>query len=361
MPSIFRFEPVPGSSTAAWRFIKHAIAVGFIFLLVGELWFRLPWTTKLVRWQFDDERGARLETQHSRGMALGNTSSISPPIGINRDGFRNAEIDWSKPTVLAVGSSELLAPGVEDDEVWTAIVTRKLAEDTGTAITVVNAGSAGYGPYHHAVTVRKFLETHPVPLLIVVRVSIGDRRFMKPSPAALEAARSSNEFSRRVKDLSEFLPFLVNRLEAQVMAMRNAFTRGAGASDIPPDHEGAAAADAMWQTHAGYWQQIVSVAGAAGVRVMFFVDAGDGSASGVRLHERLSQEFGGRKDVVIAPFFGPQALGLVADNDTERRRLYEERFTLGYDPHANAARHERVARFLLPLIEEQLSLGRSPG
>ena len=362
MPSpIFSFKPLPGWRTEAWRFTKHLLAVGVMFLLIGELWFRLPWTIKLVRWEFDDQRGGRLETQHSRGMALGNSSAISPPIGINRDGFRNAEIDWSKPTILAVGSSELLAPGVEDHEVWTAIVTRKLAEDTGTAITVVNAGSAGYGPYHQAVTVQKFLEAHPLPQLIVVRASIGDRRFAKPLPADLETARVKNQFSKRVKDVSEFLPFLVNRMEAQLHAIRSTFTPEPVANESAPEYEGAAAADAMWQMHLPYWQQIVAAASAAGTPVMFFVDGGDGSASGIRLYERFAEEFKNRKEVVVAPFFGPRELGLEAANDTERRRLYHDRFTLGYDSHANAARHARVAKFLLPLIERQLSLGRLPG
>lgn len=357
MPSsLFGFAPLPGWRTQGWRFTKHAIAVGVVFLLVGELWFRLPWTTKLLRWEFDDERGARLETQHSRGMVLGN---ISPPIGINRDGFRNAEIDWSKPSILAVGSSELLAPGVEDAEVWTALVTRRLVEDTGTTITVVNAGSAGYGPYHQAITVQKFLKAHPLPLLVIVRASVSDRRFLRPSPADLEIARSRNQFSKSVKDLSEFLPFLVNRTQAQWLAIRNTFTPDRGASETSPEHEGAAIADTMWQMHSVYWEQIVTLAGSAGARVMFFVDAGDGSASGVRLHERFAQAFAGRSGVVVAPIFGPQELGLVSSNDDERRRLYQERFTLGYDPHSNAAHHDRVARFLLPLIEVQLSLARS--
>ena len=137
------------------RLFKHAVVVCLLVLVIGEIWFRLPWTTKILVYEFDEERNYRLVGRQSRGLGLGNFSVMSPRISINSDGFRNTEIDWTAPTILAVGSSQLLGPGLEDDEVWTAIVSDSLSAAEGRPIIVVNAGTPGYGPYHQAVTVQE--------------------------------------------------------------------------------------------------------------------------------------------------------------------------------------------------------------
>ena len=356
----FSFESQVDWVAALKRLTWHLLVVGLVFLLIGELWFRLPWTTKLVVWQFDEELVSRLAAPQSRGIGLGNFSAVSPPMGINRDGFRNSEIDWTLPTILAIGSSELLGPGVEDNEVWTAIVSERLSVATGERITVVNAGSGGHGPYHHAVQLRRFLEKHPRPLLVLVRVSVGDRYFVKPDAAELDAARNRNLLSSQIKRYSEFLPFLVNKIQAQIVAIQDTLAQFRRVKRSAGRHEAPAVADAMWQANASFWKEIASRATMFSVPVLFYVDGADGAASAERLSELLSQEFRGRGDVSVV-LFGARDIGLSTHDDTLRRRQYREQFTLGYDPHANVRLHRLEAEFLTTLLIDRLpSRGPSP-
>jgi len=351
------FEPQVDWVAALRRFTWFLLLTCVVFLLVGELWFRLPWTTKLVLWEFDEELISRLAAPQSRGIGLGNFSALSPPMTINRDGFRNDEIDWTLPTVLAVGSSELLGPGVEDNEVWTAIASERLSHARGRKTIVVNAGSGGYGPYHHSVQVHRFFEKYPRPLLVLVRVSVGDRYFVRPQAAELAVARNRNALSTQIKRYSEFLPFLANKIRAQIVAIQETFAEILGVKPSAGAHESPAVADAMWQANVGFWRDIAVHATSSRVPILFFVDGADGSASAERLAELLSQEFRNRGDVSVV-LFGARDIGLSTHDDTTRRRLYREQFTLGYDPHANVRLHRLEAEFLTPLLINRLPSAR---
>ena len=335
--------------TAIGGFARHVVVVGILFLILGEIWFRLPWTTKILVYEFDDERNYRLVGGQSRGLGLANFSVMSPPITINSYGFRNAEIDWTTPTILAVGSSQVLGPGIGDNEVWTAIVTDRLSAAGGRPLMVINAGTPGYGPYHQSVTVRRYLERHPHPRLLVVRAAVSDRAFPKPSKAQLEDLRQHMALSSRVRRLSEFLPFLVNKLSAQLGAIRQTFlpTSREGqetAIDDSPD-----TADAMWHSNVPFWRDMADLAGRQGIPVVFFIDGADGAPSAQRLKHLFTDEFGHREDVAIA-LLDAQHTGIdVKDADT-RRRQYRERFQLGYDPHANARLHRLTAEFLMSVF-----------
>jgi hypothetical protein len=332
------------------RFFMHVVLVGLTVFAIGELWFRLPWTTKMIVYEFDEERGSRFAAPQARGIGLGNFSVVSPPIGINAEGFRNREIDWNGPTILAVGSSELAGTGVEDHEVWTAVASDRLSGSAGYRVTVINAGSASYGPFHHAVTVRRFLEQHPKPRGIVVRASITDRLFSKPGQEALEAARRQKRISSAIKSVSEFLPFLVNKAIAQKLAIQNTFTPSSELQRIAVQHEPPEVADSMWREHAPWWREIADLAATAGVPVLFYVDSGDGAASGARLAELFRAEFKGRPDITVATYDG-SVTHLAHEPDEVRRRRYLEEFTLGYDGHANARAHALVADLLTPHLE----------
>jgi hypothetical protein len=349
-PSSTSSSEAPISWTRAIRdFARHGLVVGVLFLLIGELWFRMPWTTKILVYEFDEERNYRLVGRQSRGLGLGNFSVMSPPISINSAGFRNPEIDWTAPTILAVGSSQLLGPGIEDNEVWTAIVSERLSAAAGGPVVVVNAGTPGYGPYHQAVTARRYLERHPRPHLLVVRAAVSDRAFPKPTAEQLDALRRHMALSTRVRRVSEFLPFLVNKLAAQVGAIRDTFVPPRLKADDAPADEAAAAADAMWRSEAPFWHEIVDLAGSAGVPVLFFVDGADGAPSARRLTALLADAFRDRDDVTVG-LLGAREAGLDVEDDEERRQRYREWFLLGYDPHANARLHRVTAEFLTPIV-----------
>lgn len=342
-------EPRIVWTAAIGSLIKHVLLLGVAFLLIGEIWFRVPWTTKILVYEFDEERNYRLVERQSRGLGLGNFSVMSPPITINSDGFRNAEIDWSTPTVLAVGSSQVLGPGIEDDEVWTAIVSDGLSAAAGRPIVVVNAGTPGYGPYHQAVTVRKYLERYPCPRVLVVRASVSDRAFPKPTAEQLDALRQHMTVSGRIRRFSEFLPFLVNKVGAQIVAIRDTFAPHRQVTDPAAMDEAPSAADAMWRSEAPFWNEIVDLASSAGIPVLLFVDGADGAASALHLKELLAQEFRNHEHVSVG-LLGARETGLEIDDVETRRQRYREQFMLGYDPHANARLHRVTAEFLTPIV-----------
>jgi hypothetical protein len=240
-----------------------------------------------------------------------------------------------------------VGPGVEDQQVWTSVASEQLSAAAGRRITVINAGSASYGPFHHAVTVRRFLEQHPRPLAIVVRASTTDRLFSKPGKEALEAARRQKVVSRALKSVSEFLPFVVNKAIAHKLAIQNTFTPTSEKERLAVQHEPPAVADAMWKEHARWWREIVATAEQAGVPVLFYVDAADGAPSGRRLIALFREEFGSRPDVTIVAY-DASVTGLDGEDDAVRRRRYAEEFTLGYDGHSNAKAHAIIAGLLTP-------------
>ena len=154
--------------------------------------------------------------------------------------------------------------------------------------------------------------------------------------------------SSRVRRYSEFVPFLVNKLTAQVGAIRDSFAPRRLPLD-PSTDEGPAAADAMWRSEARSWREIVDARERRGIPVLFFVDGSDGAQSAVRLTELLEHAFQHRGDVTVA-LLGARQTGLdIADNEA-RRRQYREQFLLSYDPHANARLHRVTAEFLAPIV-----------
>jgi hypothetical protein len=154
--------------------------------------------------------------------------------------------------------------------------------------------------------------------------------------------------------VSEFLPFLINKVQAQGIAIANTFRPDPAPAQHNSSLEPIALADEMWRAHGEWWVDVVSRASAAGVPVLFFVDGGDGSASNVRLAQLLSQAFPDQRQVRVA-LFDATATGLENDTGEVRRRRYKEEFTLGDDPHANARMHRLMADFLTPIIADIVS------
>ena len=335
----------------AWRLIRLSASIAIVGFLCGEFWFRLPWTAKLVVWDYDEERLARLAPNQSRSMGLGNFSVLSPPITINSDGYRNSPIDWTRPAILTLGSSEVLGPGVFDHEVWSSRLNARLAERLGKALTVVNGGSGGYGPYHQLVTFRRYLEQHPKPVLIIARVSIGDRHFRRPTPEELVAAKRRNEITRTVKRFTEFLPFLINKVQAQKLAIANAVHPGDERNENAVPLEQAEVGDNLWRTHSAYWTETVGLAERYQVPVLLFVDGPFAQPSELRVYELLRDALGSRPGVRIV-LLGPEQLALNGQTLAQKRADFARRYTLGYDPHSNAARHEAIARHLADIILE---------
>ena len=75
------------------NYLVRILCISIIFFVVGEIYFRLPWTTKFIRYEFDKELGHKYAANQTGSMVLGNFSFCSPPIKIDEYGLRNAQFE----------------------------------------------------------------------------------------------------------------------------------------------------------------------------------------------------------------------------------------------------------------------------
>src|SRR5689334_23113102 len=168
--------------------------VGMLVLMIGEIWARLPTTPKGIRYTYDEELGYRyMPNQIASSRVLGLFAVDTPPMVIDENGFRNSAVDWNRPIILALGSSEVVGPGVAEEDIWTGRLARLLRNESEDIFTVYNAGTAGYGPYHSSVVFRRFLEHHQKPVLVIVRASLSDSEFLPLTPDQLKEERNKKD------------------------------------------------------------------------------------------------------------------------------------------------------------------------
>ena len=105
---------------------KNFSIIIIIFYVIGEIVFRMPGTLNLMNYDFDPELGYIMTPGQRNSMGLANFSKLSPPIFINQDGYRNKSSNYSDTVVIALGSSEVLGAGVEDDETWSYLLEKKI-------------------------------------------------------------------------------------------------------------------------------------------------------------------------------------------------------------------------------------------
>ncbi|MDQ3000588.1 MAG: hypothetical protein M3Y08_04930 [Fibrobacterota bacterium] len=345
-------ETKPGEPSTAKRWAFQGLMILACFLIIGEIAFRLPYVPGLLRYEFDAQLGWRLVPDQKGCLFLGGMSYLSPPIGINQDGYRNSSLDWNGPMVLCLGSSEALGAGVKDNEVWTAQLTTLLNQDEATSGTVsVNAGGPGFGPYHSRILLERFLDRKR-PEAVVVRVSLGDRNFLPPSPHTIVDMERSAERKRIIQSLSRFLPFLVNKLEAQKIAIAATF-QGDTKDPYAGSQEGAFTGEAMWERFRAQWSSMAQLCAMDSVPLTFVIDDPLETEAGARLRGLFEESFA-TQPLVGIQHFGEASFGLGGGSADERRKHYRERFTLKNDPHANREKHDLLARFVLRSLEPRL-------
>ena len=93
-------------------------------LAIGEGYMQVTFLPSLFH-QFDAEIGYTYIPNQKSITWQGNYSIPSPPIGINSDENRGSETDWSKKIILALGSSEVMGPGIEDHQTWAVNLEKK--------------------------------------------------------------------------------------------------------------------------------------------------------------------------------------------------------------------------------------------
>ena len=325
---------------------RYLCAVVVVTLLLGEAYMRLPFVARRLEYEPDPVLGGRLAPNQFGYIWLAQMSLQSPPITINRDGFRGYETDWTQPVVLILGDSEWFGAGVTDDEVWTSRLEPALRADTALpTLQVVNAAHPGDGPYHQLVVARRVLATHRVEAILCL-VAIEQRNFHSIPEGERGARFAEAERRQLIRRVSLFLPFLFNKIEAQLPSVRQALRPSAlRSADTSSDEITRAVERDMWQSSHQWWEHLAAEAAVRSIPILFVIQdlrhrpASDELA--VHLQE-LARNFG----TASATRIGPRDFGLGDVPRAELSRTLKQRLTLRRDPHANAEQHRMLAEAL---------------
>jgi hypothetical protein len=324
--------------------LQGVLAPGCLLLAIGEGFFRSPFAGKQAAYAFDPVLGERLAPSQSGRIWLGNKAFLSPPITLDAEGFRNPPVPPTAPAILCLGSSEALGTGVSDSEVWTARLADTLTASLGRPILALNGGNPGYGPFQVSVLLDRVLAARR-PELVIVRVSMGDRNFHRPDSLQVEAYRHSIERNRKVKAVTLFLPFLLDKASAQWNSIQGVFRFGGGKAVYSRENETREGAARMFAAESVWYDTMAAACGAARVPLLFAIMDPLGTEAGRELRDRFVSRYGDAGAVrVVLLDNGP--FGLDQADPEDRRKAFKRAYTLGVDPHANALQHAVVARFL---------------
>jgi lysophospholipase L1-like esterase len=327
-----------------WRFVAVVL---MLLVAGGETYFRLPFILQRLEYQPDPEIGGVLRPSQRGYVWLANMSLQSPPITLNRDGHRGAETDWSHPVVLVLGDSEWFGAGVEDGQVWTALLQTDLRRELGREhVQVVNASHPGFGPAHQALVLRRLVPAHHVDL-VLVRVAIDQSNFRLPAPADRPREFAAAQHRQMLRRITKFGPYLFDKALAQrdslVVALVPLFLREARSVNAasPEAH-----ARAMWLEMQPSWRDLAENAITQGIPLVFVVHDIEGGPTGGVLLAELSSLIRVYSGLHLMRIDGA-ALGLGDLTAADRARIFRETLTLGRDLHANAHQHRLIADAIL--------------
>jgi hypothetical protein len=352
------------AASGAWKqvqtvgayLMKQALVlsgVAILVVLIGEVWLRAPWAPHSIQYVFDEELGHRyMPNQIATPKPLGLFSVEAPAMVLDENGFRNSEVDWSHPVILALGSSEIVGPGVAEGDIWTARLAHYLSEANGTNVTVYNAGTAAYGPYHQMVVLRRFVQQHGMPGLIIVRVSLADREFLPMSDEDLRREKTMKERRDRIKRYSLFVPFLLAKAQLQMNSIRAIPSMWhLGPADGARSEIGTTATvEQMWLQQSKYWNEMASFAHHLRIPLVFLVSDPSGTDGGEDLFRAIRRDLAGDPCRFVW-LLGSKPFGLSHNDVHERVRAFTEAYTLRYDPHANALQHRIIAKELFGYLQ----------
>ncbi|HNP37185.1 MAG TPA: hypothetical protein PKK10_15150 [Woeseiaceae bacterium] len=322
-------------------FLALSTAIAFASL---EVYFRLPWTPRLVAFDYDPELLYRYSPRQSNvAMFLGNYSIQSPRIRINNRGFRGAEPGSGHPEILVVGSSEVVGPGVREDQTITARLQAQLSKHWAQ-VRVVNAATGGYGPGHQRIVLQRELELNHYES-IIVRVADSDASFVLPAVSELESERAAKARRDRIRHVLRSAPFVANRLRAQLDSIRAqaAALQPAPQPRAEESERRSKVNSSTWPTRD--WHAMIEMANAAESDLIFYVPNGENKPENTVLCEVI-EALPGKKSVWE---YGMSDFRVSSPDE------YRARYTLGYDPHGNAERYKTLAQLLVRDIWNQHS------
>ena len=330
-----------------WSHLPMVVVTAILALAMGEVYMQATFLPSIF-YQFDSELEFTYVPDQKSIVWQGNYSVPSPPIRINSNSNRGSETDWSKKMVVALGSSEVMGPGIEDEQTWSANLEQILRENAGNdSIEVVNAGTGGYGPYHHSVAFERILENHDIDSAII-RASVGDRNFGPPKHISRKG--SLHKFLR---DHTVFIRYLINKTNAQVRLIKRSFVPFPFRKKVNSAHTRTLKlAEKMWSENESYWMRAIEAAIHSEVKLVFLIVNPTNSDGESYLARRLSELCKTLRYGVVLEI-GPQPFGLEDVPPSDRKKVFERNLTLGYDPHGNPKQHEVIAESIRDFLMEQ--------
>ena len=331
---------------------KRFLLILIVTFVMGEVYFQLPGVLPLLRYSPDSKLGHQFEPNQLASIWLGNFSIVSPPISINNFGLRGRNIDWSKDSILVLGSSEVFGSGVADSETWAYLLEKEFLKN-GTDIQVINGGCTGYGPYHALQNFRRIVDKVDLNT-VIVRVSAGDRLFKLPSTGGMNRP-SENSLLLTIKDFtrnnSQFLRFMVNKSQAQVSSIKNAIYPFF-INSVHQKKKTSSRQIKFFEDNLIYLESMVSIALEKKVSLVFLViDPGE-YQDGI-VFNSLSNEFSQTKNVSIL-YLGADSFNMGCVPEKELRRTVRSKFTFGFDPHANQLQHKIISQNLYNYLDGKI-------
>ena len=327
-----------------WSIKGWIILSLLMFLAIGEMWMRLPFIPQRLEYEPDRELDGRLAPNQRGFMWMGEMSLRSPLITINSAGFRGAETDWNPPVILSLGGSDSFGSGVEDNEVWTAVLQNKIQEISGfEPVQVLNAAHPGHGPAHHLVRLERILKNQN-PSTVIVRISVGMWNFRTPLESEKDRKVKMAETRKKIKKYTKFLPFVYNKLQMQLPSLRKAIKPKIVRQKTHPRKVFTTEfGETMWGKNDLYWKAMIDLLKPLDVPLVFCLwDIRSTNSAGVlrsRLEKMCADE--GFGSVL---YLGPESLGLNTFEKKYRETIFRERYTLRLDLHGNPLQHRAIAR-----------------
>jgi hypothetical protein len=326
---------------------KFFVIFGISFLLLGEIYFRSPLSEKLLCFEYDPVLANHLKPNQI-GVTYIGQCIFTPPITINQLGYRGSDIDPGKKKILCLGSSEVLGTGVKDNECWPSNLNNYI-NTKFKRYQVVNAGQMGYGPYHNKIMLFRFIERFQRPDLVILRLATGDKDFLPPSAQRLANEERKIARNVRIKKVSLFLPYLMNKISLQEKSIKRTLEKvwSFNKKENNPSlnaYEVESVADTFMLRFKSDINEMLSVCNTNNIPVVLCVIDPISTPASAQLVENVDNFLHTNAYTNIKLLYVNSAdFGLDKYILSERKKISALKYQVEGDPHSNASQHKIVA------------------
>lgn len=303
---------------------------------------------KLLQWEYDPVLSSQFKPDQS-GVTYIGKCVFTPPISINKNGFRGTDFDKDKKQILCLGSSEVLGTGVKDDECWPSILEKQLGQYTNN-IQVINAGKLGFGPYHFRIVLDRYINKYNKPELVIIRLATGDMGFTAPTADQLRTEKNSFERNSKIKKVTLFLPFFLNKLTLQKKSILQVFTPKTN-QPVLNSFEVADAADTFISRFKNDIIAIIQKCEEKQIPVILCVIDPISTPASTRLNQLLGDLIKANNLQNTYTLFIDSKEFNLSDLDLQERKIKTiTTLRIAGDPHSNALQHNIVGEKLFNFI-----------